>query len=85
MRLIKTIIHRLGDPPVEELKGLESENANPSHFIILEGGMASGKTSVMLIAKTDAGQQVSIQLSAEMFDTLNSAVKGANQHFKENP
>lgn len=47
---------------------------------ILEGGMKSGATSVMILVETSAGL-VSVEMSANMLDTINGAVKGAVQRF----
>lgn len=47
---------------------------------ILEAGMESGKTSLMLLIKTPKGH-VACQLSADMLHSIDGAVRGAEQRF----
>lgn len=49
---------------------------------ILEGGMVSGKTSVMLHIMTDKGESVIVETSAAIFDGLCGAVRGADLRFR---
>jgi hypothetical protein len=50
---------------------------------ILEGGMASGKPSVALLAKAEDGALILFQLSADQLNFLNSAVIGATARFED--
>lgn len=54
-----------------------------SHFIILEAGMKSGKTSVMFHFKLANGTSVIAETSAAIFNGMASAVKGAVIRFEE--
>lgn len=51
-----------------------------THIGIMEHGMTSGKTSVMIFGQDEKGI-VALELGAEMFDTIAGAVKGAVQRF----
>ena len=50
---------------------------------ILEGGMQSGKASLMLNIKTDDGTYVIAEISADLFDGCASALRGARQRWGE--
>lgn len=50
---------------------------------ILQGGMVSGKASLMLNIKTDDGTYVIAEVSADMFDGAASALRGARQRWGE--
>lgn len=50
---------------------------------ILEGGMASGRTSIALIADLPDGKHVLIQMSAGQLINLAAAAKGAAARFGE--
>jgi hypothetical protein len=45
--------------------------------------MKSGKTSVTFHVKTELGDDVIIQTSAAIFEAMGSALKGAEQRFKD--
>lgn len=50
---------------------------------ILEGGMSSGNTSVMLILKGQDGKNYYAQTSAALFCTAAAAVDGARKRWKD--
>lgn len=49
---------------------------------ILQGGMASGKTSIALHSVID-GKTIMLEISAEFLDAINSARKGAESRWIE--
>ena len=48
---------------------------------ILEGGMESGKTSIMFILEMPDGTHAVAQLTQDLLDGLNGAVRGAVERF----
>jgi hypothetical protein len=73
-------IGAVGDPPIfpEHSKATEGKIIGVS---ILEKGMESGKTSVGIFVETD-GKKSCVQLSADMLNGINSAVRGAVERFE---
>jgi len=77
---IQIKISALGDPPIfTEHK--DAIDAKIIVFSILEGGMQSGKTSCGIFFEMD-GKKGFAQLSAEMFESLSAAVRGAVERFE---
>lgn len=93
MQHVTIRIHSKNDPSpalpevAEALKKGEAQAAEGTleYLVILEGGMQSGKTSVALYLKTPDGNYALAQMSAAMFLTMQSAVKGAMARFGEDP
>lgn len=57
--------------------------ASVEGFGILEGGMQSGKTSIMFKIRDAHGKLLIAEMPAEMFQSLNGALMGAEQRFSE--
>jgi hypothetical protein len=53
--------------------------------VILEKGMGSGATSVMFLARDQAGGYYPIQTSAAIIDGLHGAIRGAEARWRDNP
>lgn len=51
-------------------------------FSIIEGGTTSGKTSVAIIIKGNGGYFMA-EATADMFNTMHGALKGAEQRFND--
>lgn len=49
---------------------------------ILEGGMASGKTSIGIVLQLPDGKYVMSEISADMWRTITAAIDGAEESFK---
>lgn len=64
-----------------ELKDKFQADLNPKKMSILEGGMESGKTSIMLFMEDESGNIYTLQMSADMLNTINAAAQGAVQRF----
>ena len=86
MYTVKVRIQSLEDVsngiPIKE--GISKEtvvNCPEITFAILEGGMQSGKTSCMFILENGDGKHYVAECSAEMFETMAGAVKGAKERF----
>ena len=83
---VKIEIKRFTDqtPSHKELSGKVLHTADLTHAAILERGTVQGKTTLYLCGKLpDQDKYVTVQLTASMLETLNSAVKGAEAHWKE--
>lgn len=52
-------------------------------FVILEGGMQSGKSSVALHIKLPDGTDAIAETSADIFRSMAGALKGAEERFAE--
>lgn len=77
-------IHEKGDAPVEIGEvGAILKNANLETFVILESGMVSGKTSVVLHFKSEGGEDYILQSSAEIINAMHAALQGAEQRFRD--
>jgi hypothetical protein len=83
MRHVVIKVHAKGDPvPLfPEFQGKKVIHAEMTHFAILEGGMQSGKTSVMLLTPLNDNEFIQTELSAEMFNNLAIAVRSAAERF----
>ncbi len=81
----KILISRKSDPPLQELQNLTWTKGELEHFIILEGGMVSGASSIMMHVKTQGGIDVIVETSVAMMDALYHAMLGAEERFKNNP
>lgn len=86
MYVVKVKIQSLQDVadgiPIKE--GITPEtvvNCPEITFGILEAGMQSGKTSCMFILENGDGKHYVAECSAEMFETMAGAVKGAKERF----
>lgn len=53
--------------------------------VILEGGMASGSPSISFGMYDQHGNYYIAQTSFAILDTITHAVKGAQDHWRENP
>lgn len=71
------IVERGADPPFPELADKVREAEGVVQFVVLEGGMQSGKPSVMLLVPRSSEEVVLVQLSAEIFEAMAAAVRGA--------
>ena len=65
-------------PPVDEYKQLGDVTVG-----VLEGGMQSGKTSLMFLARDKHGEVHYFEMSADNFEGVAAAVKGARERFKD--
>jgi hypothetical protein len=54
-------------------------------IVLLEKGMASGKTSVGIKLKDKEGKYYMTQMSLEQFHYITSAAKGSEEFWKNNP
>lgn len=52
-------------------------------LVVLEAGTTNGKTSVAMVLRDVAGKPYIVQTSANIFDMLAGAVKGASLRFGE--
>lgn len=65
-----------GDRAFEDLKDREIVTGEIQRFVILDGGMASGKPSCAWLVELPAGGLVYAQLSVAMFQKIAGAVRG---------
>lgn len=75
------ILEKDAAPAWPEIAGAVKVHGNVDKAGILEGGMVSGKTSVMLIGKNAEGEYAALEISADLFETLAGAVRGARARF----
>ncbi len=78
-------IHALGDPvPLfPELNGKAIVHGSIIHCGILEHGMQDGRTSVGFDILMPDGSYCFAEMSAAMFLTIGSAVRGAVERFED--
>ena len=77
-------IQELGDPPpFPQLTADDITETNLTDFVVLQDGMASGKTSISFFSKDAAGKVYFTQTSGAMFQAVASALAGAEQRWKE--
>ena len=86
MTTINVHIQSLADvqsqkPVIDDLDVARSRAAAAFDFAILESGTVSGATSVMLVLRDAGGQALYTECSAQQFETLASAVRGALARF----
>lgn len=83
---IKIVIREKKDntPAFENLSESDTVWVEPDGFVILEGGMESGKTSVALSFKLPDGKTAIAETSAEIFNGMAVALRGAEQRFVDN-
>ena len=82
------IIHK-GEPTIETVLN-ETAKSGEKQFLkgrlesvgILEKGMVSGKTSLMLHLITEDNQNIIIETSAAIWHGVQSAIQGAEINFK---
>lgn len=81
----KIKVHDKGTPPVE-IDGLKPDykQGNFDTCVILEGGMASGKTSLSFHIVTQDGESIIVQTSAAIVEGILACCKGAEQRWAAN-
>lgn len=86
MSAIKIHIHHKSDPPLSLIPEDVAKIASTSveKVAILEGGMASGKTSLMFVGvPTQDGTLPVLELSLVHLETIFAAAKGADLRFQD--
>jgi hypothetical protein len=87
-KMVKIQMQRLGEPTpihpgtIEELKKIP--NLNVEKVAILEAGMQKGGTSMFIVMKDKNDVPYFAEMSADMWDTINSARKGVETYWAEN-
>ena len=86
MSAINVHIQSLADvnarkPIIEDMDVARSKRAATCDLAILESGTVSGATSVMLVLSDESGASFYHECSAEQFQTLAGAVRGAVARF----
>lgn len=81
----KLKIHDKGTPPIE-IDGLKPDykNGELDTCVILEGGMASGKTSITFHIIDQDGNSTIVQTSAAILDGILACRAGAEQRWANN-
>jgi hypothetical protein len=81
----KIKVHDKGTPPVE-IDGLKPDYKNGEFdtCVILEGGMASGKTSLTFHIIDQDGKSIIVQTSAAILDGIIACRLGAEQRWAAN-
>jgi hypothetical protein len=69
-------------PAVKTRDGSTAIIAKLTDFVILEGGMQSGKTSVAIFFDLADGTQCFAETSGEIFNGMAVTLKGANEFFE---
>ena len=78
------IIQEYGDPPLfPKLKPGDITKTELTDFIVLQGGMASGKTSISFFLKDADGKVYFAQTSGSIFQAVAATLNGAEQQWKE--
>lgn len=72
-----------GKPIVKGLDLWKSKTTKDFTVGILEGGMRSGKTSLMFILQHSDGSSSIAEMSAAQFEMLIQVVRGATQRFDD--
>jgi hypothetical protein len=70
-----------GKPLIENLDATLAQPTHTADFGILEGGCQSGATSVMLVLRDTNGRGLIFECSAQHFETMAGAVRGAVARF----
>lgn len=78
---VKLKIHRVGDPPTHPEHAM-SEALSLDEMVVVERGMVSGKTSIMLLL-SQHGRYFHAETSLDMLRTLTAGANGADERFKE--
>ena len=77
-------IQEYGDPPpFPKLKPSDITKTELTDFVVLQGGMASGKTSISFFSKDSDGKVYFTQTSGAIFQAVVAALNGAEQRWKE--
>lgn len=81
----KVKIHDKGTPPAV-IDGLKPDykQGNFDTCVILEGGMASGKTSLTFHIIDQDGKSIIVQTSAEILDAIQACRQGAETRWAAN-
>lgn len=79
------IVRRNDPPPFAELAEKEAVETGITRMCVLEGGMKSGKASVVLLADLPNGAVAFMEMSADMLESLAAAARGARQSWGELP
>lgn len=74
---------RKGKPIMEGITMEDLAEAKKFQFGILEGGMASGKTSLMFLLKDEDGIVHYAECSGSQFEMLISVFRGAVERFEK--
>lgn len=82
MMYVKIDILGKNDPPILTENKLPIVDTPLERFVVLEGGMQSGKDSVAFVCTVD-DKMIFMQCSAEMMDGLYAAMTGARQRWNE--
>jgi hypothetical protein len=78
---VKIRICAVGDPVAfPEYSGHYVEGSNVA-VAILEKGMQSGKTSLTFLFDLPDGKHAGFQMSADMFESVAAALRGARERF----
>lgn len=70
-------------PAFPDLQDKVVHQVNLDRFVILQGGMKSGKPSVAVLAELPNGEWVFVETSGRIFDGLMAALRGALQRWGE--
>lgn len=80
----KLKIHDKGTPPaVIDLLKPDYKTGEFDTCVIMEGGMASGKTSLSFHVIDQDGKSIIVQTSAEILDMIQACIRGAEIRWAE--
>lgn len=80
----KVKVHDKGTAPaVIDLLKPDYKQGKLDTCVIMEGGMASGKTSITLHIIDEDGKSVIVQTSAAILDMIQGCIRGAEQRWAD--